>query len=367
MNTTRDYYEVLGVSRDASDQDIKKAYRKLAKKYHPDSNGGNARAEELFKEITQAYGILSDPEKKKLYDRFGHAAFDDTGAARQGWSDAFREGGPFSGQGTWRGTQAGPDGGWQSEIHFEGGDLDDLLRSMFSGGARTGNKSAGFGSAYSGSGRNGFDGFGSWGHGFDDIHYTGTGFDGFQTGRKGKDLHSEISVSFDEAAFGCDKQLRFSSADGIPQTLQVHIPAGIDEGRTLRLEGKGMPSAGGSPCGDLYLLVHVGTRAGYERVGMDVHTTIRIPLSTAILGGEVIVPTLYGDVSCRIREGTQSGSKIRLKNKGIVSMTDPKKRGSQIVTVEVEVPRHLSPEALRKLKEFEQAAGIRGSARKGAA
>ena len=338
MSTKRDYYEVLGLSRNASDQEIKKAYRKLAKKYHPDSNAGNARAEEIFKEITEAYGVLSDPEKKKLYDQFGHAAFEGGGAYQD-------TGNPFTGQGHWQTSGDGSGGSWQS-FHFNGNDadMDDLLKNLFGG-------------HFSGFGGDSF-------HGFSDSFGSDTR--GYGQAR-GSDLHSDVDVSFDEAAFGCEKRIRFSSADGRTQTLQIHIPAGIEDGKTIRLAGKGMPGTHGGPDGDLLLQVHVGTRSGYTREGMDVYTTIRIPFTTAVFGGEVIVPTLYGDVSCRIREGTQSGSKIRLKDKGIVSMTNPRQRGSQIVTVEIDVPKYLSPEARKKLLEYEAAAGIHSRNGRGAA
>ena len=379
MTEKRDYYEVLGVSRNATDQEIKKAYRKLAKKYHPDSNAGNTRAEELFKEITEAYGVLSDPEKKKLYDQFGHAAFENGGAAYQNADGPFGSG--------WQDSGSGQDGTWHT-FHYEGGsaDMDDLLRNLF---GRDGFDRAGFGSggfSSKGFGKGGFgskgfgkDSFGSRGFGgggFDGTGFytdgfgaggTGTGTGGFGHTDRGADLHAEVEISFDEAAFGCEKRIRLTSPDGRDQTLQVRIPAGIDNGKTIRLAGKGMPGARQGRDGDLLLLVHVGTRSGYVRDGMDVYTTVRIPFTTAVLGGEVIIPTLYGDVACRIKEGTQPGSKIRLKDKGIVSMTDPSRKGSQIVTVEIQVPRHLSPEARKKLIEYERAVGSGNNTARGAA
>ena len=141
------------------------------------------------------------------------------------------------------------------------------------------------------------------------------------------------------------------------RTLKVHIPAGIDTGQSVRLRGKGHPGIGGGEPGDLLLKAKVGRKPGYERKGADVYTTVSIPYTTAALGGEARVSTLYGDVSCKIKEGTQSGSKIRLRGKGIVSMKNPNVHGDQYVTVQIQVPRHLNQQARRKLMEYKQACG----------
>ncbi len=320
MGMKRDYYEVLGVNRNADDAAIKKAYRKLAKKYHPDSNAGNAQAEERFKEVTEAYDILSDPEKRKLYDRFGHAAFDGSAQGAAGGAS----GGP--GGGFYR--SAGPDGSYQ-EYHFEGGDMDDILKNLFGGG------------------------------------FGGFGFSGSRSryAADGSDLEAEISVTFEEAVFGCDKVIHLGDnreAGGTGKALKVHIPAGIDTGKSIRLRGKGMPGSGGGRPGDLMLKVKVEEKAGFERKGMDIYTTVRVPFTTAVFGGEAMVQTLYGNVLCKIAEGTQSGTKIRLKGKGVVSMKEPGVYGDQYVTVQIEVPKNLNETAKRKLKEFEAACGGRG-------
>ena len=205
-----------------------------------------------------------------------------------------------------------------------------------------------------GSGFHSSSGFGSNGFG-------GSGFGGFHQQdfpQKGSDVKASINVTFDEAAFGADKRISLSSTDGssgAPQTLQVHIPAGIDTGKSIRLKGKGMPGTGGGEPGDLLLKVTVGTRPGYERKGMDVYTSTEVPFMTAVLGGEIIVPTLYGNVSCKIKEGTRCGSKIRLAGRGIVSMKDPKIKGDQYVTIQIAVPQNLTEDAKRKLKEFTDA------------
>ena len=163
--------------------------------------------------------------------------------------------------------------------------------------------------------------------------------------------------------------LRISDPEGTgrTQTLQIHVPAGIDDGKCIRLKGKGAPGYGGAQSGDLILKVHVAPKAGYERKGMDVYTTAQIPFTTAVFGGEAKVSTLYGDVVCRIPEGTQSGGKIRLRGKGIVSMQDASVRGDQYVTIQIQVPKAMSPEARMKLREFEQAMRQGRSRRKGSA
>ena len=208
----------------------------------------------------------------------------------------------------------------------------------------------------------------------EDAEYQrfGGGFGRSRYRRKGQDVRAEVSVSFDEAVFGCDKIISFQNmerADGSVQSLQVHIPAGIDSGKSIRLRGKGMPGVNGGEGGDLLLKVTVGEKYGFERKGQDVYTTASIPFTTAVFGGEVRVPTLYGEVLCKIREGTQSGTKIRLRGKGIVSMKDPDVHGDQYVTVQIEVPKHLTGEAEQKLKEYEEAckSGSRGRKKNSAA
>lgn len=317
MSAKRDYYEVLGLDRNADASAIKKAYRKLAKKYHPDSNAGNEGVQERFKEVTEAYNILSDEEKRKQYDQFGHAAFEEGAAEANGY----------------RGYQ---------EFHFQGnGDMDDLFSDFF-------------GNAFRGTGTGGF-----YSSGFQREEYRGKGFGGSRFGedayyRKGSDLHADVEVSFDEAAFGGNKIFRLQDSAGNMRTYEVNIPAGIDTGKTIRLKGKGMAGAGGGRAGDLLLKVTVKEKPGFKREGQDVYTTVSIPFTTAALGGEVKIRTIYGEVLCTIKAGTQPGTKIRLRGKGIVSMKNPSVRGDQYAVVEIQVPRSLSAEARQKLKEFER-------------
>ena len=308
MADKRDYYEVLGVDKSADDATLKKAYRQLAKKYHPDVNPGDKEAEAKFKEATEAYSVLSDPDKRRQYDQFGHAAFENGG-----------------------GGGAGGFGGFD----FSGADMGDIFGDIF-GDMFHGRSSSGFG-----------------GQGFKQSY--GSGFGGGSFKSKGQDLHAEIRVSFEDAAFGCEKVINLSSGQGAPaQSLKVRVPAGIEDGKSIRLRGKGGPGMNGGEAGDLLLKIHVDEKPGYERKGMDVYTTISVPFTTAVFGGEAIVNTLKGSVKCKIPAGIQSGSKIRLRGKGIVSMKDPSVHGDMYAAVQIQVPRNLSPEAKQKLREFEK-------------
>lgn len=372
MAEKRDYYDILGIKRDASAETIKKAFRKLAKKYHPDSNAGNPQAEQMFKDANEAYSILSDPEKRKLYDRFGHAAFDPNSAAYGTTGGSGASGDPFgsgfggAGQGGAWHYQSGPGG--YAEYHFTGddmGDMGDIFGDMFGGMFRgkssggssrsrhfTGGSGAHFtsGSDFGGSGAH-FGGGSSFGG---SQSFYGAGFQ-----EKGSDLTSEVTVSFDEAVSGCEKIITLQNPQtGKRQSLQVHIPAGIDTGKSIRLKGKGMPGTGGGEAGDLLLNITVTAKPGWERKEMDVYSTVRIPFTTAVFGGEALVSTLYGNVLCKIAAGTQSGTKIKLKGKGVVSMKNPSIHGDQYVTVQIDVPNHLTPEAEQKLREFEHACGL---------
>ena len=326
MTKAKDYYEVLGVDKNADDETIKKAYRKLAKKYHPDTNAGNAEAEKKFKEISEAYAVLSDKEKRKEYDQFGNGDFEG--------------GNPFGGGTSYRYyTNGDPNQGYQ-EFHFEGGNMDDIMEELFGHMGGMGHMGGGFGSDHSHrSSRTSF-----YNSGFDN------GFDGgFAGSSMNNNIETEMTISFDDAVFGCDKliSLQDPHSSAAPKKLKVHIPAGIASGQTVRLKGKGRTSAG-----DLLIKVTVEEKIGYERKGMDIYTTVNIPYEIAALGGEATIPTLYGNVKCKIKEGTQSGCKIRLKGKGVVSMKNSSQYGDQYATVQIQVPRNLSEEAKQKLREY---------------
>jgi molecular chaperone DnaJ len=301
MNQKRDYYEVLGIERTADENTIKKAYRKLAKKYHPDTNKGDPRAEEKFKEATEAYAILSDPEKRNQYDQFG-----------------------FNPKET--------DGTYQ-EYHFDDRDMDEILKNIF-------------GSGFDRFHRSPFE---------EPFHSYGFHRDyGYQAPpRPGETIQTDIAIDFMEAVHGCEKTFQLTGSDGHSSTLKVRIPAGIDTGQSIRLQGKGNPGINGGKPGDLLLKVTVREKTGFERKGNDVYTTVKIPYTTACLGGEQIVPTLFGNVLCNINPCTQSGTKIRLRGKGIPSMKNPTVHGDQYITIQIDVPSQVSPQIREKLKELE--------------
>lgn len=346
MASKRDFYEVLGIKKGASQSEIKKAYRKMAKKYHPDTNAGDEAAAEKFKEVSEAYSVLNDPEKKKLYDQFGHAAFDGTGQPGGSYGAGFGGFGGTGGSG-FSGFSQGPDGSYQ-EYHFDG-NMDDILKDIFGHGfSGSGSGAPGFGGFSGTSGTSGFSGFG-----------RGAGYGSFP--QDGENVHADINVTFDEAAFGGDRYFDLKDPAGKKQSIKVHIPAGIDNGQSIRLRGKGMPGANGGKAGDLLLKVHVAARPGFERKGMDVYAPVRVPFTTAVLGGKVEVQTLRGKVKCTIKPGTQSGTKLRLRDKGIVSMKDPAKFGCHYAVVEIDVPKNLSKDAKQKLAEFDRAASACGA------
>ncbi len=304
----RDFYEVLGLSKGADDKSIKRAYHKLAKKYHPDTNQGDSNAEQKFKEVSEAYEVLSNPEKKKLYDLYGMAAFDEStanfyknntnGASDfNNWSH-FSSGNGFGNSYTYTSSS--------SE------DMDDIIKNIFEG-------FQGASGSFKGSSR-----------GFSANDFMK------HTSSAAPDSHVELTISLYDSAFGADNRIR---VEGQASDIQVHIPAGISDNQTLRLKGKGQ---GGRS--DLLLKINISPDPTYERKGQDIYTSTQIPFATAALGGKVKMHTLYGNVECNIPAGTQSGSKIRLKNKGIVSMKNKSCYGDEYVTIQIQVPKSLSPE-----------------------
>lgn len=355
----RDYYEVLGVDKSVSEEDLKKAYRKAAKKYHPDLNPGDAAAEKAFKEVNEAYEVLSDKEKRARYDQFGHAGVDPNfGAGGGGY------GGGFTG---------------------DFGDLGDIFNSFFGGG---------FGGSQRRSNPN--------------------------APRRGNDATSAVTISFEEAAKGCTKTVKVTKIDtckdcsgsgaekgstaktcpvchgsgqvsttqrtpfGVMQTQHVcdnchgsgkviekpcktcngkgrirhtveqtvEIPAGIDDGQIISIRGAGDSGINGGPSGDLRVSVNVRPHPIFERDGYDVYCEIPITFTQAALGAEITVPTLDGKVKFTIHEGTQPGDEFKLKGKGIQRLRYAGK-GDQYVKITVEVPKDLSKAQKEKLKEFD--------------
>ena len=369
MADKRDYYEVLGVDKSADDATLKKAYRSLAKKYHPDMNPDNKEAEAMFKEVNEAYEVLSDPEKKAKYDQFGHAAFDP--AAGGGY------GGGFGGFGDF-------------------GDIGDIFGSFFGGG---------FGGS-SQRRRNG--------------------------PMRGEDISIRLTVTFEEAAFGVKKDITYNrvqkcddckgsgAADGsspetcphcrgtgqrqvtqriggmafqstttcencrgtgkiiknpcqncrgtgyvkVSKKLSVSIPAGIDDGERIALRGQGSDGRNGGPAGDLIIVISVRSHSIFERSGTNIYCEVPVTVTDAILGAEIEIPTLEGKMKFTIPEGTQPGTEFVVKQKGIPYVNSPSRRGDLIFSVNVEIPRGLNEKQKSKLCEFAESCGNNNYAKK---
>ena len=368
MADKRDYYEVLGVDRNADDATLKKAYRKLAKKYHPDMNPGDKEAEAKFKEATEAYGVLSDPDKRRQYDQFGHAAFENGGGGAGGFG-----GFDFSG---------------------DMGDIfGDIFGDLFGGGGR---RRANNGPM------------------------------------KGANLRAAVNIMFQEAITGCEKELEITLKDPCtkcngtgakpgtsPETcpkcngsgqvvmtqqsmfgmvrnvtvcpdcqgtgkiirekcpdcrgtgftssrkkIQVSVPAGIDDGQSIRIRDKGEPGTNGGPRGDLLVEVRVARHAIFQREDMNIFSTADIPFAQAALGGTIRIPTVDGDVEYEVKPGTQPNTRIRLKGKGVPSLRNRNVRGDHYVTLNLKVPTSLSNESKEALRKFDETLGGSGTKKK---
>lgn len=368
----RDYYEVLGVDKNADDAAIKKAYRVLAKKYHPDMNPGDTEAEKKFKEASEAYAVLSDADKRRQYDQFGHAAFDGSGGAGAGGFD-------FSGM----------------DMGDIFGGFGDIFGDFFGGGSRRSNNGP----------------------------------------MKGANLRASVRISFEEAAFGCEKEIEIVLKDecqnchgtgakpgtnpeicpkcqgkgkvmytqqslfGMVQNVQtcpdcqgsgkivrekcsdcrgtgyiaskkkikVSIPAGIDNGQSVRIRDKGEPGTNGGPRGDLLVEVVVSRHPIFQRQDVNVYSTAPISFAQAALGGEVKISTIDGDILYDVKPGTQTDTKIRLKGKGIPSLRNKAVRGDHYVTLVVQVPTGLNEAAKDALRAFDEATGGSLKSQSGAA
>jgi curved DNA-binding protein len=320
----RDYYEILGVDRNASEKDIKRAYRKLAREFHPDVNPGDKAAEEKFKEINEAHEVLGDPEKRSKYDQLG--------ANWRQWQSTGHDPGNFDwSQWFAGGTPGSRPGGVRVEWS---GDIGDLF-----GGGGAGGFSDFFSAIFGGMGG---------------TRNTDTRFGGGtrQRAMRGQDLEARAEITLEEAAQGTTRTLERD--DG--RKIRVKIPAGARTGSKIRVSGKGNPGYGGSSPGDLYLNIHVRPHPIFERNGDDLRCDVTVDLYTAVLGGEVQVDTLNGKVSLKIPPGTNSGKTFRLRGKGMPNPRKPKQRGNLLATVQVQVPQKLSA---RERDLFEELAQLR--------
>lgn len=365
----RDYYEILGVAGSADDAAIKKAYRTLAKKYHPDSNPGDKEAEKKFKEASEAYSVLSDPEKRKAYDQFGHAAFESGGSGPGGGFGGFSGFGGFGG--------------------FDTSDMGDIFEDLFGAGGmfRGGSSSR--------------------------SRSNGT--------IRGADVRVRVTLTFEEAVFGCEKEITinfkedcktckttgakpgttpetcpkckgegrivynqqtlFGTMQNVTtcpdcrgtgkivkekcpecngtgynlkkKTFKVNIPAGIDNGQMIRMAGGGEPGKNGGQRGDLLVEVDIRPHPIFKRQEMNIFTTVSLPFTKAALGGKIRVKTIDGEVEYEVKAGTQTDTKVRLKGKGVPSIRNKNIRGDMYMTLVVEVPTRLSREQKEALKQFE--------------
>lgn len=299
----KDYYDILGVKKTASAEEIKKAYRALAKKFHPDKNKGNKDAENRFKEMSEAYGVLSDQEKREQYDRLGKEAFRSGGGG----------GNPFQGAGS-------PFGGFDF--------------SQFSGGgarARGGRRPTG--------GPGGFTDI------FSDLFGGGGGFESGPA--HGTDLEAELTIDFRDAILGTTMDLTING-----NRVKVKIPDSVSDGQRIRLRGKGSPGSGGGPAGDLNVLIHIRPHPLFERRGDDIYIDLPIKVGEAIRGGEVEVPTIHGPVRARIPAGTQGGQTFRLRGKGVKKKSSS---GDHYYRVAVTVPKSTAANVLEAADTIDSA------------
>ena len=304
----KDYYKTLGVSKTATDKEIKAAYRKLARKHHPDMNQGNVKAEARFKEINEAYEVLSDPEKRRHYDQLGPdwKAY----AARPGARPT----------GAWPGG-----GGTRVEYDFGGGagGFSDFFKTIFGGG--------GFGGG-------GFSGIG----GEEPEELFGSA--------RAADVEHAVELTLPEVLKGTTRTLALGET-GKTRKVEVRIPAGVREGQRVRVAGEGATGRGGKR-GDLYLRVQIRPDPAFERKGDDLQTTVRVPLTTAVLGGEAQVPTLDGPVGIKIPPGTSVGQTFRLRGHGLPRLEAGGGRGDLLASLGIELPKHLSAKEKELFEEL---------------
>ena len=304
MDPRKDYYKVLGVSENASQDEIKKAYRKLAKEYHPDKHAGDKKAEERFKDISDAYSILGNAEKRKKYDMFRKN--------------------PWAGQGGYNFQDAGPGG---SHFEFGGGGFDnfsDIFSNLFGGGNR---KRSGPTS-------------------FEDL------FGGTQTRTlKGRDVEAKLTVGFDLAATGGETVIQTSNG----KKVKIKIPAGIENGKKIRIRGHGESPPNGE-AGDLYVQINIAPHPQFERKGNDIYRTIEINMAEALLGKEIMVRTIHGkQVKLKIPAGTSSGKIFRLPGLGIHSKAG---KGNFFVKIAITVPNNLNQKQLKEFREWAYKSGL---------
>jgi curved DNA-binding protein len=316
----RDYYETLGVSKTASEDEIKSAFRKLARKYHPDVAKDKKEAEEKFKQINEAYEVLSDPEKRRKYDQLG-----------ENWNQP----GGFQPPPQWGGGQPGGGFRWGSgenggvEFEFGGTGFSDFFEAFFGGGR----------------GRSAFGGFGQRG----------------TMAERGSDVEADIMVTLEEALHGSTRQVSLRRAGSKKtETYQVKIPRGVREGQRIRLAGQGEAGEGGGKSGDLFLRVRLARHPDFSVEGSDLVHEVKIAPWQAVLGDQIIVPTLEGNARLKLPPGTQGGQRFRLRGRGLPGVSG--ERGDLYVVVQISVPKKLSE---REREIWDQIAQLHGREKSG--
>jgi DnaJ-class molecular chaperone len=318
----KDYYQTLGVAKTASEKEIKQAFRKLARKFHPDVNPGDKSAESRFKEINEAYEVLGDPDKRKKYDELGAnwRLYEQAQQQGQTWPGGGYPFGDAAGQGgAWTINMGGGPGGYRTMTEEEMRDLfgnedpfSDFFRTFF-GGSAAGGREAGRGRARA------------------------------PRSQKGRDIEHPVELTLEEAFHGATRRISIKQG-GHARSVDVRIPAGVKDGSRVRAAGEGEAGSNGGPAGDLYLRVQTRPHAVFERKGDDLYTSIAVPVTIAVLGGEGQVPTINGSVRLKIPETTQSGQIFRLKGHGMPVLGKADTRGDLYATVDVQLPRSLTPE-----------------------
>ena len=323
----KDYYSTLGVAKTATEKEVKQAFRKLARKHHPDVNPGDKSAEAKFKEINEAYEVLGDPEKRKKYDDLGAnwRMYEQAGAGAPGG------GSPFGGGATWGFNTGGGEGGFRTMT-------EDEMRDMFGGDSPFSD----FFQTFFG---------GSMGGDQEDARRGRTTRTRVRTGR---DVEQEIELGLEDAFSGTTRRLSVSM-DGQHRTFDVRIPAGVTDGSRVRISGEGESGSGGGKAGDLYLRVKLAPHPRFERKGRDLYTKVPVPLTTAVLGGEADVTTLGGKpLRLKIPPTTQNGQVFRLKGHGMPTAGKPDEKGDLYATVEAQLPKSLTPEQKTHFEELQK-------------
>jgi DnaJ-class molecular chaperone len=313
----KDYYQTLGISKSAPAKEVKQAYRKLARKFHPDVNPGDKASEARFKEINEAYEVLGDPEKRRKYDELGAnwRLYEQAQQQGQPWPGGSPFGAGFGEGGAWTINMGGGPGGYRTMTEEEMQDLfgnedpfSDFFKTFFGGGA-----------AEPGRGRQARA----------------------PRSQKGRDIEHEVELTLEEAFHGAMRRISIKQG-GHARSVDVRIPAGVKDGSRVRAAGEGEAGSNGGASGDLYLRVRIKAHPVFERRGSDLHARLAVPVTTAVLGGEALVPTIGGSIRLKIPETTQSGQVFRLKGHGMPVVGKAGERGDLYATIDVQLPRSLS-------------------------